>query len=64
MSRAIRVRFEKGVLRPLDAVDLRDGEELEVVIVQRSFRGFREVASRYRFKVDRDIVGDFLEERR
>jgi len=64
LSRAIRVRFEKGVLRPLDAVDLRDGEELEVVIVQRSFRGFREVASRYRFKVDRDIVGDFLEERR
>jgi len=64
LSRAIRVRYEKGVLRPLDAVDLRDGEEVEVVIVRRSFRGFREVASRYRFNVNRDVVQNFAEERR
>jgi len=58
------VRYEKGVLRPLDNVEFGEGEELEVVIVRRRFRGFREEAGRYRFRVDRDVVGEFVEERR
>jgi len=33
MSKAIRVRYEKGVLQLLDDIELREGEELEVVIV-------------------------------
>lgn len=64
MFRIVRVRYEKGVLRPLDYVEFREGEELEVIIVRRSFRGFREEAGRYKFKVDRDIVEEFVEERR
>ena len=64
MSKVIRVRYEKGVLWPLDNVEFGEGEELEVVIVRRSFRGFREEAGRYRFRVDRDVVGEFVEERR
>jgi len=64
LFRIVRVRYEKGVLRPLDYVEFREGEELEVIIVRRSFRGFREEAGRYKFKVDRDIVEEFVEERR
>ncbi len=64
MSKAIRVRYEKGVLRPLDTVEFKEGEELEVVIVRRSFKGFQEEADRYKFKVDRDVVEEFVEERR
>ena len=32
MSRVIRVRYEKGVLRPLEKLDLEEGEELVVFI--------------------------------
>ena len=64
MFKIVRVRYEKGVLRPLDYVEFGEGEELEVIIVRRSFRGFREEAGRYKFKVDRDIVEEFVEERR
>jgi len=58
------VRYEKGMLRPLDYVEFGEGEELEVIIIRRSFRGFREEAGRYKFKVNRDIVEEFVEERR
>ena len=33
MSRVVRVRYEKGVLRPLDPLELRDCEERIVVLV-------------------------------
>ena len=52
------------MLRLLDDVELREGEELEVIIARRGFRGFSERAGRYRFRVDRDVVGEFVEERR
>ena len=32
MARVIRARFEGGVLKPLDPLDLREGEIVEVVI--------------------------------
>lgn len=64
MSRVVRVKYEKGVLRLLDYVELREGEELEVIIIQRSFRRFQEEAGKYKFKVDQDIVGEFGKERR
>ncbi len=37
MSNVIRVRYEKGVLKPLEPVDLREGEEVRVKI-ERSVR--------------------------
>ncbi len=33
MSKAVRVRYEKGVLKPLEPVDLREGEERIAVLV-------------------------------
>ncbi len=35
MSKVIRVRYENGVLRPLDRVDFEEGEELIVFIRKR-----------------------------
>ena len=32
MSKVIRVKYEKGVLRPLEPVDLREGEEVRIKI--------------------------------
>jgi len=32
MSRAIRVRYEKGVFKPLEPVDLKEGEEVQIII--------------------------------
>ncbi len=64
LSKVIRVRYENGVLRPLDNVKLREGEELEVIVIRRSFKGFREKTGRYKFKVDRDVVEEFVEKRR
>jgi len=35
LSKAIRVRYEKGVLKPLEPLELREGEELVVFIRKR-----------------------------
>ena len=34
MSKVIRVKYENGVLRPLEPVELREGEELLVKIME------------------------------
>ena len=33
MSKVIRVKYEKGVLKPLEPLELREGEERIVVLV-------------------------------
>jgi len=35
LSKVIRVRYENGVLKPLEPVELREGEELVVFIRKR-----------------------------
>jgi len=42
LFRVVRVRFENGVLRPLEKLDLHEGEKLEVVLR----RGKESVAGR------------------
>ena len=37
MSKAIRARYENGVLKPLEPVDLEEGEEVQIRI-ERSLR--------------------------
>ncbi len=46
LSRVIRVRYERGVLRPLDSVDFEEGEELLVKVV--SIERKRRVLRKYR----------------
>ena len=37
MSRVIRVRYENGVLKPLEHLDLREGEEVRVQVLPEEF---------------------------
>ncbi len=44
MFKAIRVRYEKGVLKPLEPLELKEGEEVRA----RIERSLREVERPYR----------------
>ncbi|RLF04241.1 MAG: hypothetical protein DRJ60_07385 [Thermoprotei archaeon] len=46
MARTIRVRFEGGVLHPLDRVEFREGEELVIRVVSLDER--KRLLERYR----------------
>jgi len=37
LARVVRVRYEGGVLKPLEKLDLREGEELTIIIKAKSF---------------------------
>jgi len=61
------VRYENGVLKPLDKFEAAEGEEFEVIIVKKtakSFKGFTEKSKGLVFVVDEDIVEEFIKERR
>lgn len=36
MSKQISARYEQGVIRPLEPVSLKEGEELEIVLLPRT----------------------------
>jgi len=40
MVRVIRARYENGVLKPLEKLDLKDGEEVEIVLRRSSVNVF------------------------
>ncbi len=40
MSKVIHVRYEKGVLKPLEKLELKEGEEVEVVIRRKPSKVF------------------------
>jgi len=66
MSRAVRAKYENGVLKPLEKLDLREGESV-MLIVLRGARGLSEVVKRiskeYR-SVEEDPLKVLLEGRR
>jgi len=37
MARIVRARYEDEVLKPLEKLDLRDGEEVRVVVLPKDF---------------------------
>ena len=61
MSRIIRVRYEKGVLKPLEPVELEEGEEAQVIVrtetssIARKYYG---IAKKRRSKL---TMSEFLE---
>jgi len=57
----IQVVYEGGVFKPLQDVDLREGTRAFVVLKPGKITN---VARRYRIKVDRDVMSEFVEERR
>ena len=52
MARVVRVRYEEGVLKPLEELNLSEGEELTVVIKGRSFY---EVAREFQVEAREDV---------
>ena len=62
----VRVRYENGVLKPIDKLDLEEGEEVEIIVVRRS-RGLgeavRRISREYR-DVREDPLRRLLEGRR
>ncbi len=37
LSKVIRVRYEKGVLKPLEPLELREGEEVRIQVLPEEF---------------------------
>ena len=58
LSRVIRVRYEKGVLKPLDSIDLEEGKEYKVIVeenVDELIRKYRGVLGKSSIKEFRDL---------
>lgn len=66
MARVIRAKYENGVLKPLESVDLEEGEIVKLVII-RGARGLINVVkriSREYSDVKEDPLKILLEKRR
>lgn len=57
MSRVIRVRYEKGVLKPLGSVNLEEGREYKVIVEE----DIDELIRKYRGILGKSSVEEFLE---
>jgi len=66
MARVIRARYENGVLKPLEKLDLREGESVKLIVL-RGARGLSEVVKRVSREyqgVEEDPLKVLLEGRR
>jgi len=57
----IEVVYEKGIFKPLVDIDLQDGTKAVVIVRPK---GIADVLEKFSRKVDRDVLKEFLEERR
>jgi len=57
----IEVVYENGVFKPVGKADLKEGTK-GVVLVRGE--GIADILEKYRMKVDRDVLNEFLEDRR
>jgi predicted DNA-binding antitoxin AbrB/MazE fold protein len=57
----IQVVYEGGVFKPLHDIDLLEGTKAFVILKPERITS---IARRYRIKVDKDAVSEFVEERR
>ena len=57
MSRAIRVKYENGVLKPLSNVDLEEGREYKVVVEE----DIDELIKKYRGVLGKSSIEEFRE---
>jgi predicted DNA-binding antitoxin AbrB/MazE fold protein len=57
----IKVVYEKGIFKPLEDIDLKDGTKAVVVVRPK---GIADVLEKFSRKVDNDVLKEFLEERR
>jgi len=65
LSRVIRVRYEKGVLKPLDSVDFEEGEEVIISVERKVAHGLAELVENLRKETPKvDDIEALLEEMR
>jgi len=57
LSKAIRVRYERGVLKPLSSVNLEEGKEYKVIVEE----DIDELIKRYRGVLGKSSTREFLE---
>jgi len=57
LSKVIRVKYEKGLLKPLEPVELEEGREYKVVIEE----DIDELVKKYRGVLGKSSVEEFLE---
>ncbi|HPS90572.1 MAG TPA: antitoxin family protein [Methanothrix sp.] len=57
----VRVVYENGVFKPLKEIKLQDGTKAFVVLKAGKIT---EAARKFRIKVDKDVMQEFVEERR
>jgi predicted DNA-binding antitoxin AbrB/MazE fold protein len=57
----VRVVYENGVFRPLQEIKLQEGTKAFVVFKAGKIT---EAARKFRIKVDKDVMQEFVEERR
>ena len=50
MARIVRVRYEDGVLKPLEKLKLREGEEVNIIIVKRDLSKYRGVLGKATYR--------------
>jgi len=55
------VVYEKGVFKPLKGVSLKEGSKAIVVV---KTKGIADILEKFSRKVDKDVLKEFLEERR
>jgi predicted DNA-binding antitoxin AbrB/MazE fold protein len=61
LSKVIRVRYEKGVLRPLEPVELKEGEE--VLVRVESLRDRRRIVEEFygkRGPAPKELLDEFM----
>ena len=69
MSRTIRARVKQGLLEPLEAIDIPDGTEVTVTIVDvpsaEDFEAFRRAAGSWKGTLDADeLIRNIYADRR
>jgi|GEM_PF-666917 len=57
----VRVVYEDGVFKPLQQIELKEGTVALVVLKQGRIT---EAAKKFRIKVDKDLMREFIEKRR
>jgi len=60
----IEAIYEKGVLKPLKKLNLKEGEKIRLKIERRTSKGLADIIEKYRIEVEEDVLEQFIKERR
>jgi len=64
MAKVIEAVYKDGVFKPLEKVELREGEVVEIEIKKKTSRGLSKLLEKYIVKSDVDLTKELIEERR